>query len=558
MQIRKLKITRYRGLSEYEWQPIGGLNCLVGPADSGKSTLLNAISLLLTPTPSPAISEFDYYQRDISAGFEIEAVIAGVPPEILGRIPMVRGWKDGEVLPLPDENGAEPVLVVRVSGTSDLEVSHQVVPSSGEPGPFSTGIRQRLPFARVNASEYYLREFRLGRGSLLDKTIEGSSLRGLVPGLINQAGIDLPADVAKRLEDLKAEFLRAGIAKELSLGVIAPYGYSLTGMIGLLSGDEQATGIPVALAGSGTRQRALFELAALLVEEMPIIVVDEPECGLEPYRQRALIARIRKMISDGGQAFITTHSTATLSAMTNKEVCRLPAGGAGPLSLANDDLERLFKGAPDIFLSPLPVLVEGVTEVGFLSVILGAKASSEERDLDSMGVRLARGHGQPQILDQARALSDAGISFGLFVDDEQEFSGKRKALRENPLCVLGCWDEEQVQNVEEAISRFCTRHQVAQIVDLAARQLERSVGDLLRQIGERLGDPGAKPLEQLWADHGESAVRQALADAMNKKKWFKTRDRAEGLAQLLVTTGIPREVDSVVSRFWSDLKDLLA
>ena len=45
--IRKLGIRRYRSLQAFEWSPNSGLNILVGSADSGKSTILSAIALLL-------------------------------------------------------------------------------------------------------------------------------------------------------------------------------------------------------------------------------------------------------------------------------------------------------------------------------------------------------------------------------------------------------------------------------------------------------------------------------------------------------------------------------
>lgn len=558
MQIRKLTIKRFRGFESLEWLPDRGVNCLVGPADSGKSTVLSAIALLLSPTPSPVVSEFDYHKREIENGFQVEAVLAGVDPEILGRIPMVRGWRDGELVSLPDEDGAEAVIVVRVTGSPDLEVSHQIVPESSEPVSFSGATRQSLPFAQVNIAEYFLREFRLGRGSLLDKTIKGSGLRGLVPGLIGKAEVNLPEDVSGRLEKLKVDFKKAGLPGDLSLGIISPYGYSLTGMIGLLCGPDRAKAIPLALAGSGTQQRALFELATALVEAGPLLVLDEPESGLEPYRQRALVRRVRSLIGDRGQAFVTTHSPTVVSGMQQSELYRLPGPQAKPIHLDSPQLAPLFKSVADMFLARLPVLCEGITEVGLFDILLDSLADAEiGSDLDSLGIRLLSGAGQPTIFDQAKALWDAGMVFGLFVDAEDAHKGRRDKFRAEPKCAFGSWEESGARNIEEAVSRFCSREQIEVLITRAAATLDRSPDDLLRQVNENLKTPGTRPLSEAWRTGSEEDVRRALAQAMNKGNWFKSRPHGQELGRFLKESGIPVEVEKVVAALWKRLLDLL-
>ena len=105
MQIRQLTIHRYRGIETFTWQPSGGINCLVGPGDSFKSTVLAAISLLLAPYPLGPCSEFDYNRRRISDGFEIEAYIGNLDLQSLGteqRLPHFYGWRNGAAVALPE------------------------------------------------------------------------------------------------------------------------------------------------------------------------------------------------------------------------------------------------------------------------------------------------------------------------------------------------------------------------------------------------------------------------------------------------------------------------
>jgi hypothetical protein len=49
MHIKRLVISRYRGIEALTWDPSLGVNCLIGPGDTGKSTVLSAIGLLLAP-----------------------------------------------------------------------------------------------------------------------------------------------------------------------------------------------------------------------------------------------------------------------------------------------------------------------------------------------------------------------------------------------------------------------------------------------------------------------------------------------------------------------------
>ncbi len=55
MIIRQLEIKNYRGIESLVWQPGPGINCLIGPGDAGKTTVLYAIALLLSTRPSISV-----------------------------------------------------------------------------------------------------------------------------------------------------------------------------------------------------------------------------------------------------------------------------------------------------------------------------------------------------------------------------------------------------------------------------------------------------------------------------------------------------------------------
>jgi putative ATP-dependent endonuclease of OLD family len=74
--IYRLEIERFRGIKTLSWHPQKGLNLILGGCDVGKTTILDAIALLLNPTNFANLLDTDYYLRDVDAGFLIEAVLS--------------------------------------------------------------------------------------------------------------------------------------------------------------------------------------------------------------------------------------------------------------------------------------------------------------------------------------------------------------------------------------------------------------------------------------------------------------------------------------------------
>jgi hypothetical protein len=67
----------------------------------------------------------------------------------------------------------------------------------------------------------------------------------------------------------------------------------------------------------------------------------------------------------------------------------------------------------------------------------------------------------------------------------------------------------------------------------------------------------AQPLSEAWRTTPDENVRRALAQAMNRNNWFKTRAGGEELGRFLKETGIPKEIEQVIAAFWKRLVELL-
>lgn len=59
-RVRHLEIQNFRSIQAFNWAPANGVNCLIGPGDSGKSTILDAIDLCLGARRSAPFGDTDF------------------------------------------------------------------------------------------------------------------------------------------------------------------------------------------------------------------------------------------------------------------------------------------------------------------------------------------------------------------------------------------------------------------------------------------------------------------------------------------------------------------
>ncbi|TAM06496.1 MAG: DUF2813 domain-containing protein [Paraburkholderia sp.] len=81
MQIRQLKVTNFRGIASLDWSPGLSFCCLIGPGDSGKSTVLDAIEATLSSRWF-SFTEADFIGGDTTKAIQIEVTVG----ELSGRL----------------------------------------------------------------------------------------------------------------------------------------------------------------------------------------------------------------------------------------------------------------------------------------------------------------------------------------------------------------------------------------------------------------------------------------------------------------------------------------
>src|SRR5262245_61489604 len=185
--IRRLKIERFRGIKSLTWHPTSSINIILGGGDVGKTTILDAIGLLLNPTNTYVLTDADYWRRDVASRFEIEAVMSllGVPA-INQQSRMNWPWEwDGQhaVLPLDGDADtgqrkvADPVYLLRVRGTPELELAYEIIQPDGGFDILSVSIRRAIGLVRLAGDDRNDRDLRLVQGSGLDRLLDDKGLR---------------------------------------------------------------------------------------------------------------------------------------------------------------------------------------------------------------------------------------------------------------------------------------------------------------------------------------------------------------------------------------------
>lgn len=556
-RIHKLTIQRFRGIQALTWLPAQGMNIILGGGDIGKTTLLEAIALLLSPSNTAVISEADYWARDSAQEFVIEAVMTlpdatGIGSQNTFAWPWAWNGHDA-IAPSADGEGdlpapGEPVYRVRVRGTTELELAWEVMQPSDEFDHFSTAVRRRIGLVRMSADERNDRDLRLVYGSALDRLLADNALRARIGKQV--AGLNLHESLNDKgkgaIESLDMRMADAALPSALKLGLTTSQGLSIGALIGLLA-TKNGVALPLSSWGAGTRRMAALEIASSTDKEASVTLIDEIERGLEPYRLRKLI---NILAGQHGQIFLTTHSPVAISCAEDAHLWYLDSlGSIG--ALPRDKIGPQQKRDPETFLARVAVIAEGPTEVGFLKYLL--EKAFEGNPLDH-GVRVCDGQGNGATLDLLETLASSGLLFAGLADDEGTAPQRWKNLKEKLKERLhqwpkGCTEDHVIGAVPEA-----------KLLEL----LKDSEGELdgyrLRTLADRLElqdktteaiDAALKASDQTWrglviaaATGSKEGAPEGQEKAWKKhsQQWFKSTDGGRELAQKMVALGAWAEI----------------
>lgn len=555
--ILRLHIERFRGLESLTWLPDAHVNIILGGGDTGKTTILQAIGLLLSPTNSIVISDADYWKRAPENEFIIEAVLR-LPAATEINVQKKPNWPwewDGEnaVVPNPDDEAEgmrKEVYVVRVRGTADCELSYEICQPNGEFDHFPVSVRRKIGLVKLTGDDRNDRDLRLIQGSALDRLLSDKSLRAKLAKEIGEKNVEQQlGDASKeKLANLGKQFGKQALPTKLGLGLVGGQGFSLNALMGLTA-EKYDVRLPLSSWGSGTRRLAALEIAASNQSELPITIVDEIERGLEPYRQRVLV---KELMAAPTQAFITTHSVAAIKAATNASIWYL--SGEHKIGKLADAISPHMTKEPEAFLSRIAIVAEGATEVGFVKFLISKTISETALEY---GIWVTDGGGNDSTLLLLESLAKSGLKFSGFADDEGRAPERWATLKMKLGNLLlrwpkGCLEENVIAHIaDDDLEKFVP-------------DADGESGDRLRTLALRLKIEDKSYAAILAKAGGPGAVRKLIIAAAtgsvpadtpeDQKKAFKSHGRT-----WFKTVEGGSELGSKMLRFrvWSKLESQL-
>lgn len=481
--IRLLTIERFRGIQALTWRPFPGLNVILGGGDVGKTTILDAVALLLSPTNFGPLSDTDYFGREIQGGFSVEAVMtlpseSGIDFQYRPSWPWAWNGHDA-VVPSADQDasfGQGAVYRLRVRGTEDLELVYEIIQPDDTADSLVVGLRRAIGLVRLGGDDRNDRDLRLVQGSALDRILSDKGLRSRMAAALATTEIKshLADDKGEALTSLDSAFINQKLPNGLDLSIIGGYGASIASLVGLtaLRGSVR---LPLTGWGAGTRRLSALTVAEQNQGQAPVTVVDELERGLEPYRQTTLVQRLR---DKGSQVFATTHSPFVIAAGAGAAFWFVDQKGAiGPLN--GKKIERARAGDPSVFLSRLAVIAEGATEVGFVTSLL---ERALRVPLHAHGIHVSDGGSNETTLDLLEALLEGGLQFAGFADNENEHPTRwQRVAAELGLLLFrwpsGCIEHNVIAVVPvEKLEPFLTHPDDDHITGMRLRTLADRIG----------------------------------------------------------------------------------
>jgi putative ATP-dependent endonuclease of OLD family len=548
-RIRKIEIANFRGIKELTWCPTPGINCLIGPGDSGKSSVLDAIDFCLGARRTIQFTDADFHQLDVERPVHISVTVGELDDglknlEAYGLY--VRGFdvESGEVEDEPEKD-AETVLTVRLTVASDLEpvwsLFSERADAQGQTRNLSWSDRARLAPTRIGVMADYHLGWR--RGSVLNRVSEE---RADTSAALAKAARDARAAFGDQAKDQLGETLKivADTAKELGIPIgenikalLDAHSVSFTG--GTISLHDE-DGIPLRGLGIGSTRLLIAGLQRRAAAQSTVILIDELEQGLEPHRIIRLLGSLgAKEKRPPLQVFMTTHSPVVLRELAGNQLFVLRPGEQHDVLAVGtgDGVQSTIRLYPEAFLAPSVIVCEGASEVGFVRGLDQHRVANGHDSIVAQGTALVDcGGGDPRRpFERGTAFCGLGYRAAVVRDADQEPPKDVKAAFLNAGGDVFSWRDGRTLEDELFLSlrEPAVRRLISKAVELHGDQL---VNDHIRSASN-----GAKDLNSI---QGESPLsretRELLGRAARTRKagWFKSVTWMEEVAREIVGPGL--------------------
>lgn len=546
--IRHIQISHFRTIKALSWYPNPGLNCIIGPGDSGKSTVLDAIDFVLGARRTYSFNDADFYNLDTASPIVITVTIGELDDELknIERYGSFLRSYNSTTKIISDEPqfGEEVVLTLKLVVDADLDPDWRLFSERTE----VDGIERRLPWkhrelispARLGTTGY--QNLAWGSRSILNKLSEETfDVSAVLAQLGRQTRQAFAGQQVEGVSDVLMQVQQIGNNLGVPIGQLQALldvnGISLSnGAISLHNSDDT----PLRQLGTGS-SRLLISGLQKATSKSSILIVDEAEYGLEPYRITRLLNELgSKDINPTQQVFITTHSPYVLRELQAQQLHVIRKQSVATLAFApsscshiiysldgSGEQQATLRACAEAFFCKAVLVCEGKTEIGLIRGIDLYNQDNNHPTINAKGVYCADGGGD-SMFARAKIFASLGYKIAIFKDSD-------KAVQHQPFTTeavsMGIPVFEWLDNnaTEDAVFLACPYNLIRELLTLAIKR--KSEASIRSNI---LGTSNNSVTLDDCLERFNDTHRTVLANAANKKSWYKDIEPAENLARYII------------------------
>jgi hypothetical protein len=526
MEIRKIVISNFRGIKHLDWVIPSGKNktCLIGPGDTGKTTVLDAISFALCDKWNLSFSDSDFWMCDPETTIEIEVVVTNIIPILDFDTDMLLSGigEDGELRRDPDDL-LEACLIIRFTVNSSLEPVWEIrKEGTDECREFGLSKRRKLSAFRVDDRIDHV--ISLAKNAPAGRTIRSESEFGKMLTAFRRGGSEAIRELPTPETDEKIAELERSIAgfeagRHPNLKIGSNHSTSISSPLSLYNEE-----VPISCEGTGSKRLFCIAVQCSSAESKPVLLIDEIETGLEPHRLVALFDALDSF-DPKPQVFCTSHSPIAIEQLDTAQIAVMRnESGNAYIEYLDDDMVSIQRSTPSAFLAREILVCEGRTEYGValeLSKLWDAERRNESKISSvNRGVVIAEGAGDSQAILRAKSFFKAGYKVSLLLDnDNAEIEEQLEQVQTDGVYVVRCDVGHSVEaefvcalNSAQAIDTF-----ISQILSVATKPKECITSRL-----EASGVPAADFAENIgdWSYNKPDRLSK-LSDAIKKAELLK-------------------------------------
>lgn len=522
--------------------------------DSTKTTILNAIEYVLYPYYNLSITDFDFYNCTVEEKIVIDITVGDIPNELLTEDKYglyIRKFVINDQESDEPNNEDKVYLTIRLEIDEFFQCEWKVITDRNDGKSINYKDRSKLRIGKIG--ENFYKDFNLGRGSVLNNYTSNSDelnklilteFRKIRNSIDFSSGQEIIKDIIEKINLSTKDY---GVAPQHQYSAKLDIKISDNGFSNISIYDGN---VPLLLNGTGTKRLMSSAMNIYNLSNNSIILIDEIEYGLEPYRLRQLISNL-KDFSLKGQVIFSSHSSISVVEVEAKNIviCKSNNGITECINIPNE-LQDIARSIPEALLSKKVIVTEGKTEYGILKS-LDKKWAIDDKNIEYYGTSIVEGCGDNTII-RAKKLKELGYDVLIFVDsDKNEMITKAEELADIGVKVMR-W-KKNVSTDEQIF------------IDIPENKLQILINEILKYIINDTVENCIKngcSLDIKTTDYnlikekiGEQLARENLGSIAKKNSWYKTIDKGYFLGDVIIDSYNELEINSDLKTVLEGIKD---